>query len=270
MKDENQIIFLGTGGGRSIMFSQARRTGGIFIELDKTRLLIDPGPGSLTTAKELGLSLRGLDALLVSHIHPDHSTDANAVIDGHADDENFILIAEKHVVNPTKETYPVISRYHQGLCKKYAVGPGEKIKVKNLTITTTPARHSAPAVGFRIAGTKIISYPCDGSYFRGQEKYYDSSDILILNVLAPFPNDKKMAKHMDVEDAIKLINAMKDKPKLVIIQHFSFYMLRADVRKQAKIIEKKTGIKCIPARDGMKLDVDSLGVEKKGLEKFIG
>lgn len=269
MKDTNQIIFLGTGGGRSVMFSQARRTGGIFIELDKTRLLIDPGPGCLTTAKELGVSLRSIDALLVSHLHPDHSTDANAVIDGHAGDENFVLIAEKHVVNPTKDTYPVISKYHQNMCKKYSVGPGEKIKTKNLVISTTPARHLAPTVGFRICGSKTISYPCDGSYFKGQEKYYENSDIIILNVLAPFPNKKKMPKHMDVEDAIKLINAIKNKPKLVIIQHFSFYMLRADVRKQAKLIEKQTGVRCVPAKDGMKLDIDSLNIEKKGLEKFI-
>jgi len=60
-----------------------------------------------------------------------------------------------------------------------------------------------------------------------------------------------------------VLKKIKNKPRLVVIQHFSFWMLDADVKKQAKIIEKATGINTIAAEDFMRLDLDALTVVRK-------
>ena len=43
----NMIKFLGTAGARFAVTRQIRKSGGIWLSLDNTNLLLDPGPGSL-------------------------------------------------------------------------------------------------------------------------------------------------------------------------------------------------------------------------------
>ena len=60
----------------------------------------------------------------------------------------------------------------------------------------------------------------------------------------------------------ELIKAIKNKPKLVVISHFSFWMLRANVCALARIIQDETGVKTRPAEDFMQIDLDTLDVKK--------
>lgn len=257
-KESNRLVFLGTGGGKNVMFTQFRRTGGIFVELDGTRFIIDPGPGSLVYSQKLKLNPGKLDGLLLSHLHPDHCTDANALLDGM---KNPILIAEEHCLKPRDDYYPCISNYHQGSSNVHVAKLGDKIKMKNLQIEINRADHYAPTVGFKIIGSKIIGYPADGTYYDGQEKNYDC-DILILNILVPKGEKAEKFKHMSIDEAINLIKGIKEKPRLIIIQHFSFWMIRSNVWLQAKIIQDATGIKTIAADDFMEIDLDTLKVIK--------
>jgi len=257
-KESNRLVFLGTGGGKNVMFTQFRKTGGIFIELDGTKLIIDPGPGSLVYSQKLKLNPRKLDGLLLSHLHPDHSTDANALLDGL---KNPVLIAEEHCLKPKDAYYPCISKYQQENSIVHTAKINKKIEMKNLNIMVNRADHYVPCVGFKIIGSKIIGYPADGTYYNGQEKNYDC-DLLILNILVPKGEASMPNKHMSVDEAIRLIKRIKKKPKLVVIQHFSFWMIRANVWIQAKAIQEAAGIKTIPADDFMEIDLNNLSIKK--------
>ena len=258
MKKSNRLVFLGTGGGKSVMFTQFRKTGGIFVELDNTRFIIDPGPGSLVYSQKMKLNPGKLDGLLLSHLHPDHSTDANALLDGM---KNPFLIAEEHCLKPRDAYYPCVSKYHQANSVVHTAKINKKIKLKNLDIVVNRADHYAPTVGFKIIGSKIIGYPADGTYYKGQEKNYDC-DLLILNILVPKGEAAMPNKHMSVDEAIKLIKGIKKKPKLVVITHFSFWMIRANVWLQARKIQEATGIKTIAAEDFMEIDLNNLSIKK--------
>jgi ribonuclease BN (tRNA processing enzyme) len=257
---QNRLIFLGTGGGQHVMLAQARKTGGIFAELVGKKFIIDPGPGALVNAREIKLNPESWNGLLLSHLHPDNASDANALLDGMK--EPFI-VAEEHCLKPSKEYYPVVSKYHQKKANVYAVKAGDKVKIDDLDILVTKADHYDPTVGFVIKGSKTIGYAADGTYYRGQEKYFSDCDLLILNVLVPSGKKSEPHRHMSVEDAIAMVKRIKKKPKLAVIQHFSFWMLRANVYAQAKIIEKETGIKTIAAEDFMKLDLGDMAMLKK-------
>ena len=264
----NRLIFLGTGGGKNVMFTQARKTGGIFIELDGVQLILDPGPGSLTNARHVGLKPERWNAVLLSHLHPDHATDANVYVDGMKEP---VIVAEEHCVLPGKkwrgkkyEYYPCITSYHAKKAKAvHALKSGSSAAVGALAIETKETDHYDPTVGFVISGSKRIGYPSDGTYFKGQEKHYDTSDLLVLNVLVPSGVKAKAHWHMSVDDAIRMIRKMKKKPSLVIIQHFSFYMLRANVYAQAAIIQKETGVRCIAAEDFMQIELDEMRIQRK-------
>ena len=48
--NSNSITFLGTGGGRFVILSQRRYSGGLWLDFDGTQILLDPGPGALIRA----------------------------------------------------------------------------------------------------------------------------------------------------------------------------------------------------------------------------
>ncbi len=261
---QNRIVFLGTGGGKNVMFHQVRRTGGIYISLDGNEVILDPGPGSLVNARLLKMKPENFSIALLSHNHPDHNTDMNVYLDGM---KNPVLIAEKSCIKPSKDYYPCVSRHHQKLARTVVAKPGRKIEVNNLEIIPVKAAHYAPCVGFRInrsAGSASIGYTANGTYYKGQEKRYDGCDVLILDVLVPLGKEAQEGRHMSTEQAVVLISKMKKKPRLAIIQHFSFWMLQNNVHAQAGYIEKKTGVKTIAAEDFMEVDLSDFSVKNQG------
>ncbi len=270
---KNRLVFLGTGGGKNVMAQQARRTGGIFVELSALmpkasddsgiKFIIDPGPGCLVHAVSRKLEPETWNGVLLSHLHPDHSTDANAIIDCiAARGRKPFLVAEEHCIKPKDDYYPCLSRFHQKISDVYAMRAKKKININSIEISATKSDHYAPSIGFVIRNTVKIGYASDGTYYKGQEKNFEGCDLLILNVLVPKGEAAKKRWHMSVDEAVELVNAIKKKPRLVIIQHFSFWMLHSDARAQAKIIEKETGTKAIAAEDFMEIDLDSMKIKK--------
>ena len=71
----NTIKFLGTAGARFAVTRQIRKSGGMWLSLDDTNILIDPGPGSLIRclSSKPKLNPMNLDAIILSHRHIDHS-----------------------------------------------------------------------------------------------------------------------------------------------------------------------------------------------------
>lgn len=274
-----KIIFLGTGGGRDMMIAQERRTGGLFFDLEKTKFIIDPGPGSLYHAVSLGLSPEKWNGVLLSHLHPDHSSDVNAYLDGI---EKPFLVAEEHCLVEKRKLergkektnfdyHPCVTVFHQEKSKTYPIKDGETVEVNDMRITATKTVHYIPAVGFRIKTKQTdakglqnidIGYTSDGEYYRGMEKHYDGCKVLIINVVIPKGGEARRPGYMSVDGIIALLHAMKQKPNLVVLTHFSFWFLRSNLWKQEKIIQDATKVRTIHAEDFMSLDLASLAVSQ--------
>src|SRR4030043_1333651 len=77
------IKFLGTAGARFVVTTQLRASGGIWVSIDNTNILIDPGPGSLVKIlnSKPKLNPASLDAIYISHRHIDHCNDASILIE---------------------------------------------------------------------------------------------------------------------------------------------------------------------------------------------
>jgi phosphoribosyl 1,2-cyclic phosphodiesterase len=151
---EVELVFLGTGGGRFATITQKRRTGGIRFLSKSLNMHLDPGPGALIYSLEMGLNPQKIMAVLVSHSHPDHYTNAEILIEAMTRGmlkRRGIVAAPHSVLFGNEESGPAISRYHQRIPEKVLeVKPGVVFHVGGTRIVATEAKHSDPdAVGFR-------------------------------------------------------------------------------------------------------------------------
>ena len=274
-----EILFLGTGGGRFATITQKRRTAGIRILGEKLNLHLDPGPGALVYSVSSGLSPEKINALLISHCHPDHYTDAEIFIEAMTRGmtrKRGLLAASHSVLYGNEICGPSISKYHRQMPEKVVEAkPGVKFQAGNLNVAVTKARHSDPdTVGFRFETEDVgdIAYTSDTEYFEGIGKYYKGVRLLILCVMRPA--GKPWKGHMTTEDAIKIIEEAG--PENVIITHFGMQIIFRGARNEARLIENKTGVPTIAANDGMHIKIgEQIEIVKTrekaqlGLENFF-
>ncbi len=85
MEDESRssdtITFLGVGGARFMMYNQFLATGGFWLNLGGTEILVDPGPGAIVQVTKRKLRAEKLSAIILSHRHLDHSADINIMVE---------------------------------------------------------------------------------------------------------------------------------------------------------------------------------------------
>ncbi|MEM3549684.1 MAG: MBL fold metallo-hydrolase [Candidatus Bathyarchaeia archaeon] len=274
-----EIIFLGTGGGRFTTITQKRRTAGIRIIDENINLHLDPGPGALVYSVNEGLDPQKINAIFVSHAHPDHYTDAEVLIEAMTrgmTKKRGVLAASKSVLRGNKICEPSISNYHQQMLEQLIEAvPNLKFQVAEILVYVAEARHTDPdAVGFRFEtkGWGDFAYTSDTEYFKGIGKYYEGVRLLMLCVMRPA--GKPWEGHMTTDDAIKIIE--ETRPEQAILTHLGMQMIFTGPTKEAKLIEEKTGVPTVAATDGMQITFgESLNFQvrgiktKQGLNKFF-
>jgi len=276
---EFELVFLGTGGGRFATITQKRRTGGIRFLSKGLNMHLDPGPGALIYSLNMGLDPRKIMAVLVSHSHPDHYTNAEILIEAMTQGmlkKRGILAAPRSVLFGNEECGPSISKHHQKMPDKVIEAkPGVVFHVGDTKVVATEARHADPdTVGFRfeIPDVGDIGYTSDTEFFEGVGKAYEGARLLLLCVMRP--SGKPWKGHMTTDDAIKIVE--ETRPEMAVATHFGMKMIFSGPNREAKLIEKKTGIPTIAASDGMRIhvgkeiQVERAGKKQRGLEEFLG
>jgi phosphoribosyl 1,2-cyclic phosphodiesterase len=254
MSNTFEITFLGTGGGRFATITQKRRTAGIRIISDSLNPHLDPGPGALVYSINEGLDPQKLDAVFVSHCHPDHYTDAEVLIEAMTrgmTKKRGVLAAAKSVLSGSDVCEASISKYHQQMPEqRIEAVPNLKFQVFDVDVSVTEARHTDPdAVGFRF-GTKDFgdfAYTSDTEYFEGIGKYYEGVRLLVLCVMRPA--GKPWKGHMTTNDAVKIVE--ETRPEFVVLTHLGMQMIFKGPASEAKLVKEKTGVPTIAAVDGM-------------------
>ena len=275
--DGAQLIFLGTGGGRFVTVTQKRWTGGIRFIADNFHMQLDPGPGAIVRSVEEKLDPMKVKAVLVSHDHPDHYTDAEVFIEAMTrgmTKRGGYLIAAHSVLFGNEVCEASISKYHQSLLEAVMdAKPGQSFDLNGVKITATKAMHSDPdAVGFRFGflGVGEVGYTSDTQYFDGLGGLYAGTRLLILCTMRPRGAPWKY--HMSTEDAAKLISEAK--PETAVLTHFGAKMIFSSPPAEAKFVEQQTGIRTIAATDGMQIKFGkeiqvTAGKAQLGLSEYL-
>ena len=252
----NRIKFLGTAGARFVVIKQLRKSGGIWLTLEDTNLLLDPGPGSLVSCLKSKPKLNpiDLDAIILTHRHLDHSNDINIMIEAMTNGG----FSKKGIVFAPREAYdtdPVILKYVRNYVDKTEVLKEKgKYKIGNIEFSTPVKNihHGVECYGLNFKSKKFsLSYVSDTAYFDGLESFYNS-DILILNVVRlPLSPD---IEHLSMPDVEKIISI--NKPKLTILTHFGMTMVKSKPWEIAQSLSEKYNVQVIAANDGMNIDFD--------------
>jgi phosphoribosyl 1,2-cyclic phosphodiesterase len=258
MPPNNYIKFLGTAGARFVVMKQLRRSGGIWLRLDDTNVLIDPGPGSLVRClgSKPSLNPRELAGIILTHRHLDHANDINIIIEAMTNggfERKGIVVAPADAL----EEDPVILRYLRGYVDKIEILRLQKMyTIGHISFSAATIHdHGVETYGLNISGGgHHISYITDTKYFPGLESYY-AGDILIINVVRLDGGNTKI-QHLSLDEAEKIIAA--NQPKLAILTHFGMTMIKAKPWELASTISNRLGIPVIAASDGLEIDLDHL------------
>ena len=254
------IHLLGTGGGRIVMTTQRRRTAGIRINHQNTDIHIDPGPGALVHSHTSNQNPQNLDAIIVTHCHPDHYTDTEVLVEAMTHgtrDKKGTLAATPSVLQGNSQYNQAVSNYHQRLpATTTTLQPGTTIQVNQLTITATHAYHSDPdTVGLIIEtpDKQRIAYTSDTEYHPSLAQQYADLDLLILCVMRP--QGRPLRHHLDTDTATKIVKEAQ--PRQALLTHFGMLMLNMDPEKQAHYIQRTTTIPTAAAQDDTKITINS-------------
>jgi ribonuclease BN (tRNA processing enzyme) len=253
--DKESIIFLGTGGARMMVSNQTLASGGIWLKLNGTEVLLDPGPGSIVRVTDRKLKPEKLSAVIVSHRHIDHSSDVNIMIEamtvGGSKPHGWFYSPADAVDNE-----PVIYSYLRkrldglGILKE-----GGSYSINGLSFSTPLLHiHQVETYGITFQSRNhTISYITDTLYFDELLSTY-KSDLLIINVLLMqrIPG----VLHLSIPD-VKLI-LLGLKPKVAILTHFGPHLYESNPIQIAEKLTEETGVKVIAALDGMEFDLSEL------------
>lgn len=136
---------------------------GFLVEHDGFRLLVEAGYAVMPRLQEY-LSVDALDAVYISHRHPDHCADLNPLLRARAlrDDP----LPTMPVYAPTGALDAVLALDRPGMLESayrwHAFEPGETLHIGPFVGRTVGLPHSVPNAGIRLAaGGRVVAYTGD-------------------------------------------------------------------------------------------------------------
>ncbi len=267
MNMEDEIIILGSGGGRHHIRTQHRATGGILYKFNGTQAHFDPGPGATVRINQYGENPTKTELFICTHAHIDHFNDLSAVIEAsreilHDKERNYF---KKGTLLTTSEALKYIAEYHLNMLEKIVkFKAGDVFDYKGVEIIGTKTVHSRSAgfgVKFKLKDYSI-AFSSDTRVFDGFSEQFSGVNILVLNLLRP--DSVTCRRHLCTDEVIPYLNKINPNLDGLIITHFGSYMdgPRSDknlVPGQVKKFQEETDIKnVIGAKDGLKIKISDL------------
>ncbi|OGO24204.1 MAG: MBL fold hydrolase [Chloroflexi bacterium RBG_16_50_9] len=251
----NTITFLGTAGARFMVTRQIRASGGLWLSLNGTEILVDPGPGSIVQTTKRKLRADKLSAIIVSHRHLDHAADVNIMVEAMTNG-GFSRRGRLFAPADALEIEPVIFSYLKNYIEGITVlAEGRSYSIDGVSFST-PIRHMHPVETYGMVfqtGGRTFAYIADTRFFEGLCQSY-TGELLIMNVVLTEPREP--VAHLSVPDAEHIIKAIK--PRIAILNHFGMGLWQAKPWEVAERLTQQTGVRIIAARDGMKFDLSEL------------
>lgn len=252
-----KLKFLGTGGGRYVTGMQRRKTAGIIVRTEETQVHIDPGPGALVHCHEMD-SPEDTEAVIVSHGHLDHSSDAQALIEmmTEAYDHAGAVFANESCLSGYADVEKEISDYHQNLCRKVEkLEEGGEYEFKDLEIKSQQMFHRDPKTQGLVLddGEKSVGFWTDSEFSEELLEFYKGVDIMVL--FCGRPKNDGIGGHTSLDDIPNILEAVE--PNTVIITHFGYKFLDSNLDEQKEWLEEQVEPKVVFAEDGMEFPGDS-------------
>jgi len=250
------IKFLGTAGARYVVARQLRASGGVYIESEGTRLVLDPGPGTLVYMAREGLRVEKLHGIVVTHGHLDHAADLNILVDalteGGLKRRGRVFLPREALYGENTVLLPYLRPYLEEI---QVLTPQTEYRLGSLTFHTS-IRHHHPAETYGVVfelGGRRVGFLVDTLYFPRLLESYRGCQVLVLNVVRYKPHPSPEVQHLCVAHVREILEALK--PERAILTHFGMTMIRANPKQVAQKLAKETGVSVTAAWDGMVLEL---------------
>jgi ribonuclease BN (tRNA processing enzyme) len=213
---------------------------GYLLEDESTKILIDCGNGVLSRLFISCSDINKLDAVFISHLHPDHMSDLMvlryAVSIGKMKGKVFRSLPLFLPGNP-REDYERIqynNAYHRTMLQEET-----KIIIKDCTVTFKRTDHPVEcyAMAFKAKGKKIV-YSGDTKYFQGLVEFACGSDLFLCEAGILEKDLTENIPHLSAKQGALI--AEEAGVKRIILTHFL-----PDVSRENLVLEAReyfTGI----------------------------
>ncbi|MBA7636372.1 Ribonuclease BN [subsurface metagenome] len=266
MNDE--LVILGSGGGRHHIRTQYRATGGIIYKFNGIQAHIDPGPGAIVRINQLQEDPLKTELFIVTHTHVDHYNDLSAIIESSREilhDRNYNYY-KKGTLITTNDMLQYIFDYHINMLENIVrFKAGNTYNYKGVEIIGTKTVHSPKNEGFGIRfklKDYSLAFTSDTMVYDGFSEEFSGVNILVLNLLRP---DSMVCKrHLCTDEVIPYLNKIDPPLNSLIITHFGSYMdsprsTKNYVPSQVKKLQESSNIKnIVAAEDGLKISIREL------------
>jgi phosphoribosyl 1,2-cyclic phosphodiesterase len=257
-KSVDRIKFLGTAGARFVMARQIRYSAGVYLEFGDTKLMLDPGPGTLLRCARSRppIDAPDLDGVILTHAHLDHSGDVNVLIDAMTHGgwrEKGALFAPADCLEG--ENRVVLNYLRDAPERVETLTAGASYEIGDVSFST-PLRHrhgvETYGVRFQRSGGDV-SFVIDTEYFDGLAEGYAGSRVLVVNVVRRIPHRSRKVQHMTLPEAEELIGQIR--PEKAVLTHYGMTMVKAKPWEMAEAMSKRLGLEVLAASDGMTLEL---------------
>ncbi len=195
---KRRLLPLGTG---SILMGDGRSAAGYLLECDTTRVLIDPGPGSLLRLSQAGLGVADLDFVLLSHFHPDHHADLLGLL-FRRNNPAFAGGRLRIVAPPGLRAILAAWKTVYGTWIEHAdddiveVTAGASVALGSIRVHAFPAKHAMPALLYRFGFPDGATAAYSGDTDACDALVEACSGVDFCWVECSFPDELAVAGHM--------------------------------------------------------------------------
>jgi ribonuclease BN (tRNA processing enzyme) len=213
-----KLIVLGSG---TCVPSLKRNAPGYYLEADDCRVLVDCGSGTLRQLEKAGRSYKNIDAVFITHKHPDHFADLMPLV--HAllaapgskrEEDLFIFGPEDFIRYFDKSVAPVLGKLRD--LSVQLIAADDRLSFGPLRIFTEKTIHSAGSMAYRFEHNgKSVVFTGDADYDQGIIEISITADLLVAD--CSFPEADKVKGHLSAKECG--IVAKKAGVKKLLLSH---------------------------------------------------
>ena len=213
-----KLIILGSG---TCVPSLERNASGYFLEADECSVLVDCGSGTLLQLVRAGKSYKDIDAVFITHTHPDHFADLMPLVHALLATPEFKREKDLHIIAPGKfvEYYERAITPIFGEMRDFSIqisGIEDKMDFGPFNLFTAKTVHSIDSIAYRFEnGGRSVVFTGDADYDQGIIALSEGADLLIAD--CSFPDSMKAKGHLSSRECG--IVAQKAGVKKLLLSH---------------------------------------------------
>ncbi|MEJ2717199.1 MAG: MBL fold metallo-hydrolase [Deltaproteobacteria bacterium] len=233
-----EVTVLGSGTATP---SLKRNASGLAVRSSGSLILVDIGPGTMRRMSEAGIDSTLIDAILITHFHPDHVSDlvpflfASNYAFGPVREEPFYLIGPQgleHYYEGLVAVYQhwIVPTGERLLRKELLTDKPDSFSLDGLKIRSVPSVHTSPSLSYRIDADGVsVTISGDTDVSDDLSEMAAGTDLFICE--CSMPDGKKVPGHLVPSEAGRM--AAKASAKKLLLTHLYPPCEEVDVVRQA-------------------------------------